>query len=165
MHNNSHAEILVVDDDAMSRKVLARLLSAAGYNCRVCKDGSEALDTIRDKPPSVLLLDFDMPGLNGAEVLRRLRSDPDSAVAQIPTIMLTAHGSEQSEVSCLQAGADDFVTKPVNSSVLGARIETQLRLRFMRRQLERHNAEMDKWRRDLDRALAAVRLTQQSWRP
>jgi phosphoserine phosphatase RsbU/P len=165
MHDNSHAEILVVDDDAMSRRVLARLLSAAGYNCRVSKDGSEALDTIRDKPPSVLLLDFDMPGPNGAEVLRRLRSDTDPAVAQIPAIMLTAHGSEQSEVSCLQAGADDFVTKPVNSSVLRARIETQLRLRSMRRQLERQNDELEKWRRDLEQDLAAARLTQQSLIP
>jgi phosphoserine phosphatase RsbU/P len=165
MHDNSHAEILVADDDAMSRRVLARLLSAAGYNCRVCKDGSEALHTIRDKPPSVLLLDFDMPGLNGAEVLQRLRADTDPAVAQIPAIMLTAHGSEQSEVSCLQAGADDFVTKPVNSSVLRARIETQLRLRSMRRQLERQNDELEKWRRDLEQDLAAARLTQQSLIP
>jgi phosphoserine phosphatase RsbU/P len=165
MRDNSHAEILVVDDDAMSRRVLAQLLSAAGYNCRVCKDGSEALDTIHDRPPSVLLLDFDMPGPNGAEVLRRLRSDEDPAVAQIPAIMLTAHGSEQSEVSCLQAGADDFVTKPVNSSVLRARIETQLRLRSMRRQLERQNDELEKWRRDLERDLAAARLTQQSLIP
>jgi len=165
MDDNSHAEILVVDDDAMSRRVLAQLLSAAGYNCRVCKDGAEALDTIHEKPPSVLLLDFDMPGPNGAEVLRRLRSDQDPAVAQIPAIMLTAHGSEQSEVSCLQAGADDFVTKPVNSSVLRARIETQLRLRSMRRQLERQNDELEKWRRDLERDLAAARLTQQSLIP
>ena len=165
MDDNSHREILVVDDDAMSRRVLGQLLSAAGYNCRVCKDGAEALDTIHDKPPSVLLLDFDMPGPNGAEVLRRLRSDEDQAVAQIPAIMLTAHGSEQSEVSCLQAGADDFVTKPVNSSVLRARIETQLRLRSMRRQLERQNDELEKWRRDLERDLAAARLTQQSLIP
>jgi sigma-B regulation protein RsbU (phosphoserine phosphatase) len=165
MHDNSHAEILVVDDDAMSRRVLGQLLSAAGYNCRVCKDGAEALDTIHEKPPSVLLLDFDMPGPNGAEVLRRLRSDQNPAVAQIPAIMLTAHGSEQSEVLCLQAGADDFVTKPVNSSVLRARIETQLRLRSMRRQLERQNDELEKWRRDLERDLAAARLTQQSLIP
>jgi len=165
MHDNSHAEILVVDDDAMSRRVLAQLLSAAGYNCRVCKDGSEALDAIQDRPPSVLLLDFDMPGPNGAEVLQRLRSDKDPAVAQIPAIMLTAHGSQQSEVSCLQAGADDFVTKPVNSAVLRARIETQLRLRSMRRQLERQNDELEKWRRDLERDLAAARLTQQSLIP
>jgi len=165
MRDNSHAEILVVDDDAMSRRVLAQLLSAAGYNCRVSNDGSEALETIHAHPPSVLLLDFDMPGLNGAEVLRRLRSDENPTVAQIPAIMLTAHGSDQSEVSCLQAGADDFVTKPVNASVLRARIETQLRLRSMRRQLERQNDELEKWRRDLERDLAAARLTQQSLIP
>ena len=165
MRDNSHAEILVVDDDAMSRRVLAQLLSAAGYNCRVSNDGSEALETIHARPPSLLLLDFDMPGLNGAEVLRRLRSDEDPMVAQIPAIMLTAHGSDQSEVSCLQAGADDFVTKPVNASVLRARIETQLRLRSMRRQLELQNDELEKWRRDLERDLAAARLTQQSLIP
>jgi len=165
MRDNSHAEILVVDDDAMSRRVLAQLLSAAGYNCRVSNDGSEALETIHARPPSLLLLDFDMPGLNGAEVLRHLRSDEDPTVAQIPAIMLTAHGSDQSEVSCLQAGADDFVTKPVNASVLRARIETQLRLRSMRRQLERQKDELEKWRRDLERDLAAARLTQQSLIP
>jgi sigma-B regulation protein RsbU (phosphoserine phosphatase) len=165
MSDNSHAEILVVDDDAMSRRVLAKLLTAAGYKCRVSEDGSEALEIAHTTPPSVLLLDFDMPGLNGAEVLRRLRSDQNPAVAQIPTIMLTAHGSEASEVSCLQAGADDFVTKPVNAAVLRARIETQLRLRSMRRQLERQNDELEKWRRNLERDLAAARLTQQSLIP
>src|SRR6267154_862053 len=165
MSDNSHIEILVVDDDAMSRRVLAQLLTAAGYKCRVCKDGSEALEIVHATPPTLLLLDFDMPGLNGAEVLKRLRSDRNPAVARIPTIMLTAHGSEQSEVSCLQAGADDFVTKPVNASVLGARIETQLRLRSMRRQLERQNDELENWRRDLERDLAAARLTQQSLIP
>src|SRR6266446_3148589 len=165
MSDNSHAEILVVDDDAMSRKVLAQLLTAAGYKCRVSEDGSEALEIAHTTPPSVLLLDFDMPGLNGAEVLRRLRSDQNPAIAQVPTIMLTAHGSEESEVSCLQAGADDFVTKPVNAAVLRARIETQLRLRSMRRQLERQNDELEEWRRNLERDLAAARLTQQSLIP
>lgn len=165
MSANSHAQILVVDDDAMSRRVLAQLLMAAGYKCRVSKDGSEALEEIRATPPSVLLLDFDMPGLNGAQVLERLRSDKDPTVAQIPTIMLTAHGSEESEVSCLQAGADDFVTKPVNAAVLQARIESQLRLRSMRRQLERQNQELEEWRRNLERDLEAARLTQQSLIP
>ena len=122
MSDKSHAEILVVDDDAMSRRVLAQLLTAGGYKCRVSKNGSEALETVQAKPPSLLLLDFDMPGLNGAEVLKRLRSNGHSGVAQIPTIMLTGHGSEESEVSCLQAGADDFVTKPVNAAVLRAKI-------------------------------------------
>src|SRR6266511_2451007 len=165
MSDKSCAEILVVDDDAISRQVLAKLLTAAGYKCHVCKDGSEALEAVHAKPPSLLLLDFDMPGLNGAEVLTRLRKDRHSVVAQIPTILLTAHGSEESEVSCLQAGADDFVTKPVNAAVLRARIETQLRLRSMRRQLERQNNELETWRRDLERDLAAARLTQQSLIP
>ena len=162
---NSHAEILIVDDDALSRKILAQVLTAAGYKCEVCENGAEALEIIHTKPPSLLLLDFDMPGANGAEVLRRLRSDEQHTIAQVPTIMLTAHGSEQSEVSCLQAGADDFVTKPVNTAVLRARIETQLRLRSMRRQLEKQNDELEKWRRDLERDLAAARLTQQSLIP
>src|SRR5439155_3230833 len=165
MSDRSHAEILVVDDDALSRRLLAQLLTAAGYKCRVCKDGSEALEIIHARLPSLLLLDFDMPGLNGAEVLTRLRSNHNPAVAQIPVIMLTAHGSEESEVSCLRAGADDFVTKPVNIAVLRARIETQLRLRSMRRQLERQNDELENWRRDLERDLAAARLTQQSLIP
>src|SRR5437667_4321036 len=165
MSNNSRAEILVVDDDAMSRKILAQLLASAGYDCRDFEGGAQALQTIHAKLPSLLLLDFDMPGLDGAEVLKRLRSDNNPAVAQIPTIMLTGHGTEESEVRCLQAGADDFVTKPINAAVLRARIETQLRLRSMRRQLERQNDELEEWRRNLERDLAAARLTQQSLIP
>jgi phosphoserine phosphatase RsbU/P len=165
MSNNSRARILVVDDDAISRRILAQLLASAGHDSRECEDGAKALQLIHAKPPSLLLLDFDMPGLNGAEVLRRLRSDADPAVAQIPAIMLTGHGSEESEVSCLQAGADDFVTKPINAAVLRARIETQLRLRSMRRQLERQNDELEEWRRNLERDLEAARLTQQSLIP
>src|SRR6266404_4600890 len=165
MRKTPRAQILVVDDDAVSRKILAQLLASAGLQCHECEDGTEALELIRAKQPSLLLLDFDMPGLNGAEVLKSLRSDKDPAIAQIPAIMLTGHGSEESEVRCLQAGADDFVTKPVNASVLRARIETQLRLRSMRRQLERQNDELENWRRDLERDLAAARLTQQSLIP
>jgi sigma-B regulation protein RsbU (phosphoserine phosphatase) len=165
MSNNSRAQILVVDDDAMSRKILVQLLASAGYESRECEDGAKALQIIRAKQPSLLLLDFDMPELNGAEVLKRLRADNNPAVAQIPAIMLTGHGSEESEVRCLQAGADDFVTKPINAAVLRARIETQLRLRSMRRQLERQNDELEEWRRNLERDLAAARLTQQSLIP
>src|SRR6266567_8273174 len=165
MWKTSRAEILVVDDDAVSRKILAQLLASAGYQCRECEDGAEALELMRAKQPSLVLLDFDMPGLDGAEVLKSLRSDSDPAIAQIPAIMLTGHGSEESEVRCLQAGADDFVTKPVNAAVLRARIETQLRLRSMRRQLERQNDELEEWRRNLERDLAAARLTQQSLIP
>src|SRR5262245_35453275 len=163
--NNIRPQILIVDDDALSRKILGQVLTSAGYDCQVCGNGADALKIICARPPSLLLLDFDMPGPNGADVLRRLRSDQNQAVAQLPTIMLTAHGSEESEISCLQAGADDFVTKPVNAAVLRARIETQLRFRSMRRELEKQNDELEQWRRDLERDLAAARLTQQSLIP
>ena len=165
MSKTSRAQILVVDDDPVSRKILARLLASAGYECLECEDGTEALAIVDAKQPSLLLLDFDMPGLNGTEVLESLRSDGDPAIAQIPAIMLTGHGSEESEVRCLQAGADDFVTKPVNAAVLRARIETQLRLRSMRRQLQRQNDELEEWRRNLERDLRAAQLTQQSLIP
>lgn len=165
MDKKSGGRILVVDDDAASRKMLVRTLSSAGYDCYESDSGVETLKLVHGEQPSLLLLDFDMPGLNGAEVLKRLRADRDPAVAQIPAIMLTGHGGEESEVLCLEAGADDFVTKPINVAVLRARIETQLRLRFMRRQLEHQNEELEEWRHNLERDLAAARLTQQSLIP
>jgi sigma-B regulation protein RsbU (phosphoserine phosphatase) len=165
MDKKSGGRILVVDDDATSRKMLVRTLSSAGYDCYESDNGVETLKLVHGEQPSLLLLDFDMPGLNGAEVLKRLRADRDPAVAQIPAIMLTGHGGEESEVLCLEAGADDFVTKPINVAVLRARIETQLRLRFMRRQLEHQNEELEEWRHNLERDLAAARLTQQSLIP
>ncbi|MEY2479619.1 MAG: phosphoserine phosphatase RsbU/P [Verrucomicrobiota bacterium] len=158
-------QILVVDDDPASRKLLLRTLSRAGYTPRECAGGVEALALVRAEPPSLLLLDFDMPELDGEGVLKQLRADKNPAVAQIPTIMLTGHSGTESEVLCLEAGADDFVTKPINAAVLRARIETQLRLRSMRRQLQRQNDELEAWRRNLERDLAAARLTQQSLIP
>jgi phosphoserine phosphatase RsbU/P len=162
MANKSNGQILIVDDDAGSRKLLVRTLSSVGYGCVECDNGLEALRLIRGEQPALLLLDFEMPGLDGAEVLKELRSDTNPDIAQIPAIMLTGHGGEESEVLCLEAGADDFVTKPINTAVLRARIETQLRLRAMRRQLQQQNEELEEWRRNLERDLAAARLTQQS---
>ena len=165
MATSSNGEILIVDDDSTSRRMLVRSLSIAGYHCHESRNGIEALELIRTAPPSLLLLDFEMPGMDGAEVLKQLRSDPDPAVAQIPAIMLTGHGGDDSEILCLEAGADDFVTKPIETAVLRARIETHLRLRSMRRQLERQNQELEAWRRNLERDLEAARLTQQSLIP
>ena len=165
MGDKSADRILVVDDDAISRKMLVRTLSSSGYSCYESEGGAETLNMVHDEQPSLLILDFDMPGLDGAEVLKRLRADPDPAVAQIPAIMLTGHGGEESEVLCLEAGADDFVTKPINTAVLRARIETQLRLRSMRQQLQQQNNVLEEWRQNLERDLAAARLTQQSLIP
>jgi phosphoserine phosphatase RsbU/P len=165
MTQESADRILVVDDDPLSRKLLRHALSTTGYACRECGSGTEALEIVHAEPQSLLLLDYDMPGLNGAEVLKKLRADEDPSIAQMPAIMLTGHGGEVSEVLCLEAGANDFVTKPINIAVLSARIETQLRLRQMRRQVEKQNKELEAWRRNLERDLEAARLTQQSLIP
>ena len=157
--------ILVVDDDRASRRLLERTLSAAGYSCAEAESGEEALAFVRKRPPCLLLLDYDMPGLNGADVSKQIRADPSPAIAQLPTIMLTGHGSEESEVLCLQAGADDFVTKPIRPEVLRARIETQLRLRSMREQLLKQNEELEAWRENLEQDLDAAQRTQRSLIP
>ncbi|HEX3816808.1 MAG TPA: SpoIIE family protein phosphatase [Chthoniobacterales bacterium] len=161
--NGEH--LLVIDDDRVTRRTLLRALSAAGYHCREAASGLEALEALHAETPSLLLLDLDMPGLDGAGVLQRLRADADAAIAQLPAIMLTGHGGEESEVLCLEAGANDFVTKPINLPVLRARIETQLRLQSLRRQLQQQNGELEAWRTNLERDLAAARLTQQSLIP
>lgn len=158
-------EILVVDDDMSTRSLLVRALSSAGYSCRQSENGLVAWDEMHSNPPNLVLLDLEMPDLDGAELVRRLRADPDSAIAQIPTIMLTGHSDVQSEVLCLEAGADDFVTKPINLTVLRARIETHLRIRSMREQLRSQNEVLEAWRHNLERDLAAARLTQQSLIP
>ena len=165
MTTHNGVRILVADDDPTSRRLLVRTLTNAGFSCAEATDGIEALRHVHEDAPSLLLLDFDMPRLNGAEVLKRLRGDQDPAVAQVPTIMLTGHGGEESEVLCLEAGADDFVTKPINQAVLRARIDTHLRLRSMRQQLQQQNDELEAWRNNLERDLEAARLTQQSLIP
>ncbi len=165
MPGGENDHILVVDDDATSRRLLQRILREAKFACRECADGGKVLAAVREHLPSLILLDFELPGLNGAEVLRSIRRDPDPSVAQLPVIMLTGHGGEESEVLCLEAGADDFVTKPINAAVLRARIETHRRLRLMRHQLQTQNNELEAWRRSLEADLAAARLTQQSLIP
>src|SRR5437762_11632650 len=165
MAKNSGERILVADDDATSRKLLSRILTRAGFTCTEAPDGIEALKLLQADPPSLLLLDYDMPGMNGAEVLKQLRRDGNAVVAQIPAIMLTGHGGEASEVLCLEAGADDFVTKPINDAVLRARVETQWLLRARRSQLQKQNDELEAWRHNLERDLEAARLTQQSLIP
>jgi phosphoserine phosphatase RsbU/P len=156
-------QILIVDDDAASRKLLARMLSSAGYTCRETDNATDALNLVHQEQPTLLLLDFKMPGIDGAEALKRLRADPNPAIAQMPVIMLTGYG--ESEVQCLNAGANDFVIKPINAEVLRARIETQLRLHSLRAQLQQQNQELEAWRRNLERDLAAARLTQQALIP
>ena len=157
------SQLLIADDEAVSRELLARALSAIGYICRESGSALEALELVHKEAPALLLVDFKMPELDGAQMLQQLRADPDPQIAQIPVIMMTGH--EGHEVRCLEAGADDFVIKPINIAVLHARIETQLRLHSMRMQLQKQSEEAEAWRRNFERDLAAARLTQQSLIP
>jgi len=151
-------QILVVDDDAAALRLLATGLTAAKFEVRTAATGEEALAMIKKHPPDLAVLDFEMPGLNGAEVCARIRSSEIVSVKELPIIMLTAHAGEADEVRCLEAGANDFVTKPVSRAVLQARIQTQLRLRTYARQLE-------EWRTIQEADLSSARATQRAMVP
>lgn len=148
--------VLIVDDDRLGRKLLSRSLENHGFNVIECRDGREALQMLEESGPALLVLDYQMPEFNGAQICDLVRQSPDPDIAQTPIILLTAHSGEDHEIECLNAGADDFVTKPVNLAVLRARIETHLRLDALRRQLQSQKDELESWRasheEDLDRA-------------
>ena len=154
--------VLLVDDDAASRRLLGASLRHAGFELSAASDGAEALAAIESSPPDVLVLDFEMPELDGAEVCRRLRASDRTALNQLPIIMLTGHTDEADEIACLTAGANDFVTKPVSRAVLVARIETQLRLGALSSALRTQNNEMARWREAQEADLAVARTTQQA---
>ena len=154
--------VLLVDDDAPARRLLGATLRTAGFDLAAAADGAEALAAMESSPPDVLVLDLEMPGLDGAEVCRRLRASDRTALQQLPVIMLTGHTGEADEIACLTAGANDFVTKPVSRAVLVARIETQLRLAALSDELRAQNREMARWRAAQEADLAIARTTQQA---
>lgn len=163
--NQSHTPsarpcVLVVDDDGASRKLLARALEQVGFDARQAGDGTEALSSIETKTPDVVLLDLQMPGLNGAEACKVLRAHQNPAIRELPVIMLTAQDDEEAEVRCLEAGANDFLAKPVGRAALTARIQTQLRLHALTVELQLRNAELEQWRARQLADLEAAKLTQ-----
>lgn len=114
--------ILVVDDEPQLTRVLYRSLTTNGYDVRVAGDGQFALQTFHDWPPSLVITDLSMPNMNGLELCRRLR-----AVSEVPIIVLSVRGEERTKVEALDAGADDYVTKPFGMDELLARIRAALR--------------------------------------
>jgi sigma-B regulation protein RsbU (phosphoserine phosphatase) len=156
-------QILIVDDEASSREPILRALALAGYSVRESDHAETALKMIHDQLPDVALIDYRMPGVDGLEMIKRLRNDPEPAIAEIPVIVMTGYG--ETEVPSLEAGADDFITKPVDLAVLRARIATQMRLASMRRELHRQKEEAEARSREFERDLDAARLTQQSLIP
>jgi DNA-binding response OmpR family regulator len=115
--------ILVIDDDPAVTSVLRRGLSYEGYTVEIASSGAEGLQITRDHPPDLIILDIMMPGIDGLEVLRRLRLAGD----HLPVLMLTAKDAPQDEIVGLDQGADDYVIKPFAFEVLLARVRALLR--------------------------------------
>lgn len=125
--------ILIVDDVATNRIVMKVKLAAACYAVEQAACGREALEAARRNPPDLMLLDVLMPDMSGMEVCRRLKADP--ATADVPVILITALADRDSKVAGLKAGADDFLTKPVDEMTLLARVRSLLRARDTVREL------------------------------
>jgi PAS domain S-box-containing protein len=116
--------VLVVDDDDLNRDMLSRRLALHGYAPTVAASGAEALDLIRERPFDVVLLDVQMPGMSGVEVLQQIRLEKPAGV--LPVIMVTAKDRSEDVVEALAMGASDFISKPIDLPVVLARIQTQL---------------------------------------
>lgn len=120
MSEASH--ILLVDDEAQITRVLRTTLSAEGYDVRVANDGEMALELMKNWQPHIIVTDLAMPNLDGVELCRRVRS-----FSEVPIIVLSVRDQEQQKIEALDAGADDYVTKPFSTYELMARIRAQLR--------------------------------------
>jgi len=114
--------ILVVDDESQITRVLRTSLSSHGYDLRVANDGETALEIMKDWTPDLVITDLSMPNMDGLELCRRLRH-----TTQIPIIVLSVRGEERTKVQALDAGADDYVTKPFGMEELLARVRANLR--------------------------------------
>ena len=123
-HGQPACKVLLVDDEDSLRKVMKDLLERDGYIVTEARDGVQALDQVDRVGPDIIVLDLNLPGLDGYGVLSHLRSRP--ATAGIPVIVLTAKGDEDNEVRVFELGADDFLTKPFRARALSARLEAVL---------------------------------------
>ncbi|MGA7220128.1 MAG: response regulator transcription factor [Candidatus Sulfotelmatobacter sp.] len=119
---DNHQRILVVDDEPQITRVLRTTLSSQGYDIRVANDGEMALELMKNWTPHLVVTDLAMPNLDGVGLCRRVRQ-----MSQVPIIVLSVRGHDRSKVEALDAGADDYVTKPFSTSELLARIRAQLR--------------------------------------
>jgi signal transduction histidine kinase/DNA-binding response OmpR family regulator len=146
--------ILLADDTADMRDYVARLLRAEGWRVDAVGDGAVALDHARRRRPDIVLTDVMMPGLDGFELLRELRSDP--ATATIPIIMLSARAGGDAKVEGLYAGADDYLVKPFAANELTARVSSHLALSRLRRETEAMHADEAAFIGTLQRVGAAV---------
>jgi class 3 adenylate cyclase len=126
-------KILVVDDDAGNREVLEELLRLRGHPVVTAASGPEALELVKKDPPDLVLLDVTMPGMSGYEVCEALRADP--ATRLLPIVIVTALEGQEEKIRAIEAGADDFLNKPISPTELIARVKSLLRIKELHDQL------------------------------
>ena len=137
---SSAGRILIVDDHEDNVELLRARLEAWGYETTSAKDGVEALQTIESTLPDLVLLDIMMPKIDGIEVARRVKNNPD--LPFIPIIMQTALDSTENKVEGLEAGADDYITKPIDFPELKARLRSMLRIKRLQEEVEEREREL-----------------------
>jgi adenylate cyclase len=139
--------VLVVDDLEQNVRLLDAVLSPRGYIVESAFSGEEALRSLDEQLPDIVLLDILMPGVDGYAVCRRIREDPRTAF--LPVIMITASG-DQEKVRAIEAGADDFITKPFDQSELLARVRSLIRIKQYHDTIENQALQLLAWNRDLE---------------
>ena len=135
------AKILVVDDEPRNVRILQIQLNARGYTVYTAADGLEALDTVEKEMPDLILLDINMPRMDGFEVVKRIRSD--EATEFLPIVMITAlRDTRENRIKSIEAGADDFIEKPFDSLEVLARVRSLLRIKHYQDTLAKYNARL-----------------------
>ena len=139
------ASVLVVDDDRQIRDLLNKFLTSEGYEALLASNGEEATELAEREYPDVILLDVKMPGIDGMGVCKRLKAEPKTQF--IPVIMIT--GYVDNKMVAIEAGANDFVNKPIDLMELAVRVKSILRIRYLTDELERAVAYIEELGRSL----------------
>ncbi len=149
---HSPPRILIVDDNETNRDILMTRLAMHGYDLMQAADGEEALATAQERLPDLILLDVMMPKLDGIEVCRRLKTD--ASLPFIAIVLVTARADTKDIVAGLDAGADEYLTKPVDQTALVARVKSVLRMKELTDQVRAQAADLALWNRTLEERVA-----------
>ncbi|MEO8506522.1 MAG: response regulator [Betaproteobacteria bacterium] len=149
---SGQGRILVVDDIPQNVKLLADLLGVKGYDVVTASSGEEGLAKVASEHPDLILLDVMMPGMSGYDVCRKIRSDPSTAL--LPIIFCTSLDPLQERINGIAAGADDFLSKPINQPELFARVASLLRIKRLHEQTQKQAAQLAEWSATLEMRVA-----------